>query len=88
MIRRPDCFAKWLHKPQKRVFSEKPEKFFLYTQIDVVFFRSPDRDGSDDFTEKTFTGSIQNQVREVLEKNGSPPPIFETSEGRDFYKSP
>ncbi|MDR2568714.1 MAG: putative DNA binding domain-containing protein [Oscillospiraceae bacterium] len=48
------------------MFSEKPEKFFPYAQIDVVFFRSPEREGSDDFTEKTFKGPIQNQVREAL----------------------
>ena len=48
------------------MFCEKPEKFFPYAQIDVVFFRSHEREGSDDFTEKTFTGPIQNQVREAL----------------------
>ncbi|MCL1883786.1 MAG: putative DNA binding domain-containing protein [Defluviitaleaceae bacterium] len=48
------------------MFSEKPEKFFPYAQIDVVFFKSHDREGSDDFTEKTFFGPIQKQVREAL----------------------
>ena len=48
------------------MFCDKPEKFFPYAQIDVVFFRSADREGSDDFTEKTFAGPIQNQVREAL----------------------
>jgi len=48
------------------MFCEYPEKFFPYAQIDVVFFRSPEREGSDDFTEKTFKGPIQNQVREAL----------------------
>jgi len=48
------------------MFCEKPEKFFPCAQIDVVFFRSHEREGSDDFTEKTFTGPIQNQVREAL----------------------
>ena len=48
------------------MFSNNPEKFFPYAQIDAVFFRSPDREGSDDFTEKTFKGPIQKQVREAL----------------------
>jgi len=48
------------------MFSERPHKFFPYAQIDVVFFRSHQREGSDDFTEKTFYGPIQNQVRDAL----------------------
>jgi len=48
------------------MFCNSPEKFFPYAQIDAVFFRSPDREGSDDFTEKTFKGPIQKQVREAL----------------------
>ena len=48
------------------MFCDKPEKFFPYAQIDVVFFRSSEREGSDDFTEKIFTGPIQNQVRDAL----------------------
>jgi len=48
------------------MFCEKPEKFFPYAQIDVVFFKSHEREGSNDFTEKTFTGPIQKQVRDAL----------------------
>jgi ATP-dependent DNA helicase RecG len=35
-------------------------------QIELIRFNSSDAEGSDDFTEKLFTGSIQKQVRNAL----------------------
>ncbi len=45
-------------------FSMEPEKFFPYTQIDVVQF--PSGLGGNDFIEKTFKGPIHQQLREAL----------------------
>ena len=46
-------------------FSMEPDKFFPYTQIDVVQF--PDGLGGNDIIEKTFKGPIQQQLREALQ---------------------
>jgi hypothetical protein len=45
-------------------FSMDPDKLFQYTQIDVVQF--PSGLGGDDIIEKTFKGSIQQQLRDAL----------------------
>ena len=45
-------------------FSLEPEKFFPYTQIDVVQF--PEGLGGNDIIEKTFKGPIHQQLREAL----------------------
>ena len=46
-------------------FSLEPDKFFPYTQIDVVQF--PRGLGGNDIIEKTFKGPIQQQLREALQ---------------------
>lgn len=46
-------------------FSMEPDKFFPYTQIDVVQF--PSGLGGNDIIEKTFRGPIQQQLRETLQ---------------------
>ena len=48
------------------MFAERPEKFLPGAQIELIRFNSPDAEGSDDFTEKLFTGPIQKQVRDAL----------------------
>ena len=48
------------------MFSEHPQKFLPGAQIELIRFNSRDAEGSDDFTEKTFTGPIQKQVRDAL----------------------
>ena len=45
-------------------FSMEPDKFFPYTQIDVVQF--PSGLGGNDIIEKTFKGPIQQQLRDAL----------------------
>lgn len=45
-------------------FSLEPERFFPYTQIDVVQF--PGGLGGNDIIEQTFKGPIQQQLREAL----------------------
>ena len=49
------------------MFADRPDKFIPGTQIDLVWFHTPDAEGSDDFTEKTFWGPIQKQVRDALD---------------------
>ena len=46
-------------------FSMDPDKFFPYTQIDVVQF--PSGLGGDDIIEKTFKGPIHQQLRDALQ---------------------
>ncbi|MFQ9514381.1 MAG: ATP-binding protein [Eubacterium sp.] len=45
-------------------FSMEPDKFFPYTQIDVVQF--PEGLGGDDIIENTFKGPIHQQLRDAL----------------------
>ena len=45
-------------------FNEHPDRFFPYTQIDVVSF--PDGPGGDRFSEKIFKGPVHRMVREAL----------------------
>jgi len=44
-------------------FSETPEKFFPYTQIEVNIYHD---DIGDSFSEKVFKGAIQQQLRQAL----------------------
>ena len=44
-------------------FSETPEKFFPYTQIEVTIYHD---DIGDKFTEKVFKGAIHQQLRQAL----------------------
>ncbi|MBQ4259343.1 MAG: putative DNA binding domain-containing protein [Lachnospiraceae bacterium] len=46
-------------------FCMEPDKFFPYTQIDVVQF--PEGLGGDNIVEKTFKGPIQQQLRDALQ---------------------
>ena len=48
------------------MFSEHPERFLPGAQIEMIRFNSMDAEGSDDFTEKIFTGPIQKQLRDTL----------------------
>ena len=48
------------------MFGDRPEKFLPGAQIELIRFHSALAEGSDDFTEKTFTGPIQKQVRDAL----------------------
>lgn len=45
-------------------FSVAPDKFFPYTQIDVVQF--PSGLGGNDIIEKTFKGPIQQQLQRCI----------------------
>lgn len=54
-----------IHYIRKSSNSVEPDKFFPYTQIDVVQF--PSGLGGDDIIEKTFKGPIQQQLRDALQ---------------------
>ncbi|MCL2499153.1 MAG: putative DNA binding domain-containing protein [Defluviitaleaceae bacterium] len=48
------------------MFGNEPHKFLPGAQIDLIRFNSAEAEGSDDFTEKTFFGPLQKQVRDAL----------------------
>jgi ATP-dependent DNA helicase RecG len=48
------------------MFSEHPEKFLPGAQVELIRFNSQEAEGSDDFTEKVFTGPLQKQIRDAL----------------------
>ncbi|MCL1808553.1 MAG: putative DNA binding domain-containing protein [Clostridiales bacterium] len=48
------------------MFADRPDKFLPGAHIELIRFHSKDAEGSDDFTEKVFTGPLQRQVREAL----------------------
>jgi len=45
-------------------FSDQPDKFFPYAQIDVVYF--PDGEGGDFIQEEIFKGPVDHQLRSAL----------------------
>jgi ATP-dependent DNA helicase RecG len=49
------------------MFCEDPHKFIPEAKIELVHFHSPEAEGSDDFTEITYTGPIQKQIRDALD---------------------
>ena len=48
------------------MFGDAPHKLLPGAQIELIQFHSPEAEGSSDFTEKTFTGPVQKQVRDAL----------------------
>lgn len=46
------------------LFNDHPERFFPYTQIDVVHF--PEGPGADRFSEQTFRGPLNRMIEDVL----------------------
>lgn len=49
------------------MFSEHPEKYIPGATIELVWFHTEEAEGSDEFTEKLFTGPIWKQVQDVLD---------------------
>lgn len=54
----------WVKNVGLLFFNEAPDRFFPYTQIDVVWF--PEGAGGDRFDEKTFKGPLARMTREAL----------------------
>ncbi|MDR1247035.1 MAG: putative DNA binding domain-containing protein [Clostridiales Family XIII bacterium] len=48
------------------MFTDRPEKFLPGAKIELVWFRSQEEEGSDDFTEKTFSGPLFRQIKDAL----------------------
>jgi ATP-dependent DNA helicase RecG len=48
------------------MFSEHPEKYIPGAQIELIRFKSPEAEGSDEFIEKVFTGPLQKQIPDAL----------------------
>ena len=55
----------WVKNVGLLFFNEAPDRFFPYTQIDVVWF--PEGAGGDRFDEKTFKGPLARMTREALD---------------------
>ena len=49
------------------MFSESPEKFFPYTQVDIVVFPEGKMKNPHNFTEKTFKGSVPQMIKQTLD---------------------
>ena len=49
------------------MFSTHPEKFFPYTQIDVVIFPEGKEDNPNRFTERTFKGSVPEIITKAMD---------------------
>jgi len=49
------------------LFCDYPHKFLPEAKIELVHFHSAEEEASDDFTEITYTGPIQKQIRGVLD---------------------
>lgn len=49
------------------MFCEHPEKFFPYTQIDIVMFPEGKMKNPQNFTEKTFKGSIPQIIKQTMD---------------------
>ncbi|MDO9115935.1 MAG: putative DNA binding domain-containing protein [Polaromonas sp.] len=54
----------WVKNVGLLFFNDAPDRFFPYTQIDVVWF--PEGAGGDRFDEKTFKGPLARMTREAL----------------------
>ena len=48
------------------MFGDSPHKFLPGAHIELIHFHTVKAEGSDDFTEKNFTGPVQKQVRDAL----------------------
>ena len=58
---------RWLKNVSAMMFSESPEKFFPYTQIDIVVFPEGKMKNPHNFTEKTFKGSVPQMIKQTLD---------------------
>lgn len=58
---------RWLKNVSAMMFSESPEKFFPYTQVDIVVFPEGKMKNPHSFTEKTFKGSVPQMIKQTLD---------------------
>lgn len=58
---------RWLKNVSAMMFCESPEKFFPYTQVDIVVFQEGKMKNPHNFTEKTFKGSVPQMIKQTLD---------------------
>lgn len=58
---------RWLKNVSAMMFCESPEKFFPYTQVDIVVFPEGKMKNPHNFTEKTFKGSVPQIIKQTLD---------------------
>jgi ATP-dependent DNA helicase RecG len=58
---------RWLKNVSAMMFCETPEKFFPYTQVDIVVFPEGKVKNPHNFTEKTFKGSVPQMIKQTLD---------------------
>ena len=58
---------RWLKNVSAMMFCETPEKFFPYTQVDIVVFPEGKMKNPHNFTEKTFKGSVPQMIKQTLD---------------------
>jgi len=58
---------RWLKNVSAMMFCELPEKFFPYTQVDIVVFPEGKMKNPHNFTEKTFKGSVPQMIKQTLD---------------------
>ena len=58
---------RWLKNVSAMMFCESPEKFFPYTQVDIVVFPEGKIKNPHNFTEKTFKGSVPQMIKQTLD---------------------
>jgi ATP-dependent DNA helicase RecG len=76
------------HEAPKNVgllfFSNNPEQFFPGTRIEIVQFG--DDAGGDLIEEKPLRGPLHHQIRQAMNENGSPEPIFDFDKDRSYFR--
>ena len=58
---------RWLKNVAAMMFCETPEKYFPYTQIDVVMFPEGKLRNPHNFTEKIFKGSVPQLIKQTMD---------------------
>ncbi len=58
---------RWLKNVAAMMFCEIPEKYFPYTQVDVVMFPEGKLKNPHNFTEKIFKGSVPQLIKQTMD---------------------
>lgn len=58
---------RWLKNVAAMMFCEAPEKYFPYTQVEVVVFPEGKLKNSHNFTEKIFKGSVPQLIKQTMD---------------------
>ena len=58
---------RWLKNVAAMMFCEIPEKYFPYTQVDVVMFPDGKQKNPHNFTEKIFKGSVPQLIKQTMD---------------------